>query len=97
MDSATVVSSDLYLIGKGRIGGTYCDSFWKINSEGKTGYQCFRFPFAEEIPLMLADIRRHRQQLRKEMEDLDNAEELLKRAQLDENFRTRNPERSGLH
>ena len=84
--------SDLYLIGKGRIRGTYCDSFWKINSEGKTGYQCFRYPFLEEIPLMLADICRHRAQLRKEMEDLDNAEELLKRAQLDENFRTRNPE-----
>lgn len=92
MDSDTVVSTELYLIGKGRIGGTYCDSFWKVDSEGKTGYQCFRYPFAEEIPKMLSDIARHRKQLRKELNDLAKAEKLLKRAESNADFRTKNPE-----
>lgn len=95
MDSDTAVSSDLYLIGKGRISGTYCDSFWKINSEGKTGYQCFRYPFAEEIPKMLSDIAKHREQLLKELDDLSKAEDLLRRAQTDENYRTKNPDPIG--
>jgi len=77
----------LLMIGQGRIGGTYCESFWPFNSEGKTGYECYRYPFAEEIPLILADLARHRKQLRKELSDLAQAEKLLKRAQSDSNYR----------
>ncbi|MFY4731327.1 hypothetical protein [Nitrospira sp. BLG_2] len=81
----------LLVIGQGRIGGTYCESFWGIDTDGKTGYECYRYPFAEEIPLMLADLARHRKKLREELKDLAQAERLLKRAQADEQFRARTP------
>ncbi len=79
------------MIGQGRIGGTYCESFWPFNSEGKTGYECYRYPFAEEIPLILADLARHRKQLRKELQELAEAERLLKRAQNNEQYRAATP------
>jgi hypothetical protein len=82
---------ELYVIGQGRIAGTYCESFWPFNSEGKTGYECYRYPFAEEIPLILTDLARHRKQLRKELSELAKAERLLKRAQQDENYRAVTP------
>lgn len=75
------------MVGKGRIGGTYCDTFWPFNAEGKTGYNCYRYPFVEEIPLILSDIARHRKQLRQELSDLAKAEKLLKRAAQDPNYR----------
>lgn len=75
------------MIGQGRIAGTYCESFWPFNAEGKTGYNCYRYPFAEEIPLILSDIARHRKQLRQELSDLAKAEKLLKRAEQDPNYR----------
>lgn len=82
---------ELLMIGQGRIAGTYCESFWPFNAEGKTGYDCCRYPFVEEIPLILSDIVRHRKQLRKELSDLAKAERLLKRAQQDENYRSITP------
>lgn len=82
---------ELYVIGQGRIGGTYCESFWGLNSEGKTGHECYRYPFAEEIPLILADLARHRKQLRKELSELAKAEKLLKRAQQNPNYRAKTP------
>ncbi len=81
----------LLTIGQGRIGGTYCESFWPLNTEGKTGYECCRYPFAEEIPMMLADLKRHRKQLRKELSELAEAEKLLKRAESDERYRSKTP------
>jgi hypothetical protein len=85
------MATRLLMVGKGRIGGTYCDTFWAFNSEGRTGYQCCRYPFAEEIPLILADLARHRKQLRKELQELAEAERLLKRAEQDPNYRAITP------
>jgi hypothetical protein len=85
------MKSKLLMIGQGRIAGTYCESFWPFNTDGKTGYECYRYPFAEEIPLMLADVARHRKQLRKELSELAMAEKLLKRAQQDPNYRAMAP------
>jgi hypothetical protein len=81
----------LLVIGKGRISGTYCETFWSFNEEGKTGYGCERYPYAEEIPLILADLRRHRKILRKELADLKKAERLLKRAWNDPKYRSLTP------
>lgn len=81
----------LLMIGQGRISGTYCESFWPFNNEGKTGYGCYRYPFAEEIPLILADLAKHRKQLRKELQELAQAERLLKRAQNDKSYRAITP------
>lgn len=81
----------LLVIGKGRISGTYCETFWPFNEEGKTGYGCTRYPFAEEILPMIADLRRHRKILRKELADLKKAERLLKRAWNDAKYRAPTP------
>lgn len=91
MDSVMDASSDVYLIGKGKISGTYCDYFWKINSEGKVGYEFCRYPFAEEIQQMLNDIGRHRTSLLQELDELEKAEQLLNAAQEDENLRSKTP------
>jgi len=79
------------IIGKGRISGTYCESFWPFNEEGKTGYECYRYPYTEEILQMIEDVRRHRKILRKELADLKKAEQLLKRAWNDPKYRAETP------
>lgn len=81
----------LLVIGKGRIGGTYCETFWHFNEEGKTGHDCYRYPFPDEIPKMMEDLRRHRKILRKELSDLKKAERLLKRAWNDPKYRATPP------
>lgn len=80
--------TEYYLIGKGYIRGTLCQYFWKIDSNGKTGFKFERYPIPDEIPLMLSDLARHRDSLLCELADLEKAEKLLKRAELDEKYRT---------
>jgi hypothetical protein len=69
----------ILLIGKGIIAGTFCESFWRLNTSGMTGYNFDREPTTEETDRMLEDIQRHRSSLFNELSDLRKAERILKR------------------
>ncbi len=67
----------MYVVGKGRIGGTWCDSFWCVNEDGTIGGQYARCMAPSERETLLADIQRHRQKLLEELAELDAAERIL--------------------
>jgi hypothetical protein len=69
----------ILLIGKGIIAGTFCESFWRLNTSGKMGYNFDREPTGDETGQMLEDIQRHRASLFNELSDLRKAERILKR------------------
>jgi hypothetical protein len=66
----------MFLVGRGKIAGSFCDSFWRIDASGYhivTGA-----PVTEtERELIRADIARHRASLMRELNDLENVERVL--------------------
>lgn len=66
-----------YIVGKGNIGGTYCEGFHKISTDGKIGYHLDREPTRAEKKQILKDILRHREQLLNELNSLHEAEKVL--------------------
>lgn len=64
------------LVGKGKIGGNWCDSFWKVNEDGTIGLYG-RFPQEEKRIQILDDIRRHRKIVLETLNELELAESYL--------------------
>jgi hypothetical protein len=66
-----------YLVGTGKISGTYADSFHRISHDGKIGLNLDRDPSPHEIDRILSDVKRHRAVLLMELADLDAVESLF--------------------
>lgn len=72
------VLDKFYLVGTGKISGTYADSFHRISHSGKIGLDLNRAPTKFEIDRILSDAKRHRAVLLMELADLDAVEALFK-------------------
>lgn len=66
-----------FAVAKGRISGTYADSFHLISEDGKIGYNLDRDPSPAQISDIIDDIRRHRETLLNELLSLSLAEKAL--------------------
>lgn len=69
-----------FLVGRGRISGTYADGFHHVREDGKmysvidNGGRDF---YRGELELVLSDIKRHREKLLEELKELEEAERVL--------------------
>ncbi len=67
-----------FLVGKGRIGGTWADNFHCINEDGTVGGpQYARKMSPSERKQIAIDIERHRAKIVEELADLDKAKQIL--------------------
>ena len=80
------MSEEFYLVGKGRISGTYADGFHRIDASGLPrslvghaidGHAITREFYEGEREQILSDIRRHREVLIRELKDLEEAEKAI--------------------
>lgn len=67
----------MYTVGKGRIGGNYCDGFHVINEDGTVGGKYARKMSPKEKERILKDIARHRSKILEDLANLNKAQEII--------------------